>query len=73
MPPRTPATPPAETPLASIVRAVVGIPTISFREQGVLAAVRAFAEARGLTYTEDAFGNGYVTYSKGRAVRGASL
>lgn len=71
MPPRAPAAPPAETPLASIVRAIVGIPTVSFREQGVMAAVRAFAEARGLTYTEDAFGNGYVTYRKGRAVRGA--
>lgn len=70
MPPRTPD-PSAETPLPAIVRAIVGIPTASFREGGVLAAVRAFAEARGLTYTEDAFGNGYVTYRKGRTVRGA--
>lgn len=70
MPPRTPSALPTETPLASIVRAVVGIPTTSFREARVLAAVRAFAEARGLTYTEDAFGNGYVTYRKGRAARG---
>ena len=74
MPPRTPSAPaplPAETPLASIVRAIAGIPTASFREQRVLAAVRAFAEARGLAYSEDAFGNGYVTYRKGRPPRGA--
>ena len=71
MPPRTPAATPVETPLASIVRAIVGIPTTSFREQHVLNVVRAFAEARGLTYSEDAFGNGYVTYRKGRAARGA--
>lgn len=71
MPPRTPAATPAETPLASIVRAIVGIPTTSFREERVLNAIRAFAEARGLAYSEDAFGNGYVTYRKGRVARGA--
>jgi putative aminopeptidase FrvX len=73
MPPRTSAAPAprTETPLTSIVRSIVGLPTISFREHHVLAAVRAFAEARGLAYTEDAFGNGYVTYKKGRTARGA--
>ncbi|TAK75549.1 MAG: hypothetical protein EPO16_08700 [Dehalococcoidia bacterium] len=70
MPVRT-SDPSAETPLASIVRAIVGIPTTSFREGTVLAAVRTFAEARGLAYSEDDFGNGYVTYRRGRAARGA--
>ncbi len=57
------------TPLADIVRDIVSRPTASYREQHVLDAVRAFAEARGLPYAEDRYGNGYVTYRKGATRR----
>ena len=49
-------------PLRDLVRAVVSIPTASFREHGVLAWIRGFAEARGLTYREVAGGNALVEY-----------
>ncbi|MSQ42501.1 MAG: M20/M25/M40 family metallo-hydrolase [Dehalococcoidia bacterium] len=62
-----PAGPP--TPLAEIVRAIVSIPSTSFLEQGVHAALRRFAEARGLAYREVAGGNGVIEYRRGRGGR----
>jgi endoglucanase len=56
-------------PLPELVREVVSIPTASYLEQGVLAYVRAFAAERGLQYAEDAYGNAYVRYQRGRARR----
>ena len=63
--------PPAREPkpLRDLVREVVSIPTASYLEQGVLAYVRAFAAERGLEYAEDAYGNAYVRYQRGRARR----
>lgn len=58
-----------ETPLSEIVRAIVPVPTTSFREHLVLAAIRRFAEERGLRYREDEHGNGYIDYRRGRAGR----
>ena len=64
MPPVTP------TPLRDLVRAIVSIPSTSFREAGVLAALRRFAEARGLSYREVAGGNALIEYrGAGRASR----
>ncbi|RLT34720.1 MAG: hypothetical protein DWI59_05925 [Chloroflexi bacterium] len=57
------------TPLREIVRGVVSVPTASYLEHGVREHIRAFAEARGLAYAEDAFGNAYVRYQRGRARR----
>ena len=57
------------TPLADVVRDIVSRPTASYKERHVLDGVRAFAEARGLPYAEDRYGNGYVTYRKGAARR----
>ena len=57
------------TPLRDIVREVVSIPTAPFLERGVRDYIRAFAEARGLAHQEDAFGNAYVTYRRGRRRR----
>lgn len=60
-------------PLRELVREVVSIPTASYLEQGVLAYVRAFAADRGLEYAEDAYGNAYVRYQRGRARRSLVL
>ena len=57
------------TPLRDIVREVVSIPTAPFLERGVRDYIRDFAEARGLAHEEDAFGNAYVTYRRGRRRR----
>ena len=57
------------TPLRDIVREVVSIPTAPFLERGVRDYIRDFAEARGLAHQEDAFGNAYVTYRRGRRRR----
>jgi putative aminopeptidase FrvX len=54
------------TPLAEITRAIVSQPTTSYAEHRVAAAIRVFADARGLDYHEDEFGNGYVEYHGGR-------
>ncbi|MDE2696128.1 MAG: hypothetical protein OXH97_06365 [Chloroflexota bacterium] len=57
------------TPLRDIVREVVSIPTAPYLERGVREYIRSFAEARGLVHEEDAFGNAYVTYRRGRRRR----
>ena len=57
------------TPLRDIVRGVVSIPTAPYLEGGVREYIRSFAEARGLAHEEDAFGNAYVTYRRGRRRR----
>ena len=57
------------TPLKQLLREVLPIPTTSYREQGVLAYLEGFAEARGLAFRQDRFGNAYVTYRRGRARR----
>lgn len=61
--------PDGATPLREIVRGVVSVPTASYLEHGVREHIRAFAEARGLDYAEDAYGNAYVRYQRGRARR----
>jgi endoglucanase len=61
--------PPEFTPLDEIVRAVVSVPTAPYLEGGVRAVVRSFAAERGLACAEDAYGNVYVTYRRGRARR----
>jgi len=58
-----------ETPLTDLLDKLVTIPTASYREQGVLSAVRAFAEVRGLACETDEFGNVMVQYRKGRKRR----
>ena len=61
---------PLPTLLRSLVSEIVSIPSTSFREQGVLAALRRFAEARGLAYREVAGGNALIEYrGPGRASR----
>ncbi len=57
------------TPLREIVRGVVSVPTASYLEHGVREHIRGFAAARGLDYAEDAYGNAYVRYQRGRARR----
>jgi putative aminopeptidase FrvX len=56
-------------PLQELVREVVSIPTASYLEHGVRAYLREFASERGLEYAEDAFGNAYIRYQRGRARR----
>lgn len=56
-------------PLRDLFREVVSIPTASYLEHGVRAYLHAFAEARGLEHGEDAYGNVYLRYQKGRARR----
>ena len=54
------------TPLAELTRTIVSPPTASYAEHRVAAEIRAFADARGLAYREDEFGNAYVEYHRGR-------
>lgn len=56
-------------PLVDIVNDIVSIPTASYLEAGVRGYIRAFAGRRGLEYAEDAYGNAYVRYQRGRARR----
>ncbi len=56
-------------PLAALTKSIVSIPTGSFNERHVHAALAAFAAERGLTYREDAHGNGLIEYRRGRATR----
>ncbi len=58
-----------EVPLDQLAREIVSIPTVSFREYLVHAALRDFAEARGLEYREDRHGNGFIEYRRGRRTR----
>ena len=53
-------------PLRDLVREVVSIPTGSYLEHRVAAYIRGSAEQRGLDYAEDAYGNVYVSYRRGR-------
>lgn len=57
------------TPLAEIARGVMSIPTAPYLEAGVRAHIEDFARARGLEHHEDAYGNAYVTYRRGRRRR----
>ncbi len=54
------------TPLAELTRTIVSPPTASYAEHRVAVEIRAFADARGLAYYEDEFGNAYVEYHRGR-------
>ncbi|MDA0269853.1 MAG: hypothetical protein O2798_00070 [Chloroflexi bacterium] len=56
-------------PLAALTRSIVSIPTGSFNEQRVHSALAEFAAERGLTYREDASGNGLIEYRRGRKTR----
>jgi endoglucanase len=67
--PRTGAHASEPLPLADLLRDVVSIPTASYLETGVREYIREFAEQRRLEYAEDAFGNAYVRYQRGRARR----
>ena len=57
------------TPLKRLLREVLPIPTASYREQRVLAYLEAFAAERALDFRQDAFGNAYISYRRGRARR----
>ena len=57
------------TPLKRLLREVLPIPTASYEEQGVMAYLEAFAEARDLSFRQDRFGNAYITYKRGRVKR----
>ena len=70
-----PRTAPASTvartpvPIADLMRQIVSIPTASFREEHVVAALRTFAEERGLAFREVAGGNVLIEYRKGSGRR----
>ena len=65
-PRRTRSKPRRPAPLADLARAVLREPTASYAEHRIAAMIRSFAEERGLTYREDALGNAYVEYHRGR-------
>ena len=52
--------------LRELVREVVSIPSAPYLEGGVRDYLRAFAAGRGLAHEEDAYGNVYITYRRGR-------
>src|SRR5690606_25673905 len=52
--------------LVDLAKAYVGLPTGSFNERYVHDFLRAFADARGLEYREDAVGNAVIEYRRGR-------
>ncbi len=56
-------------PLATLTHRIVSIPTTSFREHAVHAALARFAADRGLAYREDAYGNSLIEYRRGRKTR----
>ena len=66
MPTSQPRTP---VPIADLMRQIVSIPSISFREDLVVTALRAFAEERALSFREVAGGNVLIEYQKGRGRR----
>ncbi|MCC6236979.1 MAG: M20/M25/M40 family metallo-hydrolase [Dehalococcoidia bacterium] len=68
MPRATPT--PSPTDLATIARDLLSRPTTSYLEQHVRDYIREFADARGLEYAEDRYGNAYVAYRRA-AGRGA--
>jgi len=55
-----------EPALVDLAKAYVGLPTGSFNERRVHDFLRAFADARGLAYREDAAGNALIEYRRGR-------
>ena len=59
------------TPVARIARELLPIPTVPYLEHDVLAYLRRFAGERGLDFTLDRFGNGYLRHV-GRRRRGAA-
>ncbi|MSP22846.1 MAG: M20/M25/M40 family metallo-hydrolase [Dehalococcoidia bacterium] len=63
------ATARAPMDLATLAGEVLSRPTASYLEQHVRNYIRGFAEARGLEYAEDRYGNAYVTYRRGAARR----
>jgi putative aminopeptidase FrvX len=71
LPPRAASTTPGVAPLdlASLAREVLSRPAASYLEHHVRDYIRGFAEARGLEYREDRYGNAYVTYRRGAARR----
>jgi putative aminopeptidase FrvX len=56
-------------PVADLMRQIVSIPSVSFREEHVAAAIRRFATARSLEIREVAGGNLLVEYRKGTGRR----
>lgn len=59
------------TDLATIARELLSRPTTSYLEQHVRDYIREFANARGLEYAEDRYGNAYVAYRR-ESGRGAA-
>ena len=55
--------------LRELVREVVSIPSAPYLEGGVREYLRAFVAERGLAHEEDAYGNVYITYRRGRRRR----
>lgn len=51
------------------MRLIASLPTASFREEHVVAALRRFAEERGLAFSEVAGGNVLIEYRQGRGHR----
>jgi len=56
-------------PIAELMRQIVALPSISFREDHVVAALRRFADERGLGCREVAGGNVLIEYRNGRGRR----
>lgn len=57
------------TPLETLAREVLSVPTAPYAEQAVIAYLHRFAAARGLPAWQDEYGNVYVSYRRGRARR----
>ena len=60
---------PRTTPLLAIVEGIVPQPTASFMEHRAIAYLRQFAADRRLAYAQDAYGNVYLAYRRGRSRR----
>ncbi len=56
-------------PVAALMRRIVSIPSISFREEHVVEALREFAGERGLRFQRVAGGNVLIEYRRGRGRR----
>ncbi len=55
--------------LATLARALLSRPAVSYLEQHVRDYIRGFAAGRGLDYAEDRYGNAYVAYRRGASRR----
>ena len=64
---------PRRTPLPAIIEGIVSQPTARFAEHRVIASLRQFAADRRLAYSEDPYGNVYVSYQRGRTRRPLAL